>query len=127
MINSRTLAHTLISLAEKHGDERGYELFSDYLTQKNLRGLLPQVLHYIQDLEKNAQQGNILSISSRFPLSSEEIQEIKKITKATADDVIVETYVDEKVVGGFSASFDGYSYNGSLDNTLQQFKKVIAS
>ena len=125
MIDSRTLADSLIQLSKEHGEEKGLKLFSQYLTDKNLIGLLPQILHHIKQLSQQKNEDMILTISSKYELSKSEIQQIQKIAQADDTNIVVETIIDPDVIGGFSAEFRGYLYNGSLENTLSQFKKAL--
>lgn len=125
MIDSRTLAHSLMTLSQEHGEEKACKLFVEYLTNKNLLGVLPQVLHHIEQISSQKNEDMVLSISSKYELSASEIKEIRKITGADDKNITVETTLDPHLVGGFSAQFRGHLYNGSLENTLTQFKKAL--
>lgn len=124
-MNSRTFAYSLMQLAHEHGEEKAFNMFQSYLKQKNLVGILPQVLRHLHTLEEASKEENILSIRSKYELSQKDIESIKKITNASKE-TSVKTEIDPHVIGGFSASFKGYLYDGSLEHTLDQFKKALA-
>jgi F0F1-type ATP synthase delta subunit len=56
-------------------------------------------------------------------LSEGEISDIKKLTGALEADVLVHT--DESVVGGFSATYQGHIYDGSVAHQLTRLKTTL--
>ena len=123
MINSRTLAYTALSLLEKKDAEKYIDAFLTYLTEKNLTGLLAQMLEHITRLQSESSLNETLHISSRYELSDNEITEIKKITDAL--DAQVQTHIDDAVIGGFSATYKCHIYDGSLANGLTRLKGTL--
>jgi F0F1-type ATP synthase delta subunit len=123
MINSRTLAHTALILLEKENAEKHIDAFLAYLTENNLTGLLPQVQQHIERLSAQKAGDETLHIHSKHYLSEGEISDIKKLTGALEADVLVHT--DESVVGGFSATYQGHIYDGSVAHQLTRLKTTL--
>lgn len=123
MINSRTLAQTVLTLSEQENAETKIEAFFSYLTENNLTGLLPQMLEHVTRLQTQSSEGQTLHIHSRYELSDAEVEDIKKVTGAI--DADIEKHVDESVIGGFSATYNGHIYDGSLANQLVALKNVL--
>lgn len=124
MIDSRTLAKSFLELATLHGEEQAHTLFLEFLEQKNLMGLLPHILDHLKHYAKEEAQEDILHIRSRYELSSKELKLIKQLLNADASAKLV-IEQDDSVIGGFSASYRGYVYNGSLETTLMKFNHAL--
>lgn len=123
MINSRTLAHTVLTLSEQENAEKNIDAFFSYLTQNNLTGLLPQMLEHVQRLQSQASEDEVLTIYARYDLNDAEVESIQKVTGAINAEV--SQHVDESVIGGFSATYKGHIYDGSLSNQLVALKNVL--
>lgn len=123
MVDSKTLAQAVLKLASKPNAEKNIEKFIAYLAESNLQGLLPQVVAHIERITLRSAQSNTLHISSKFKLSDVDVKNIQ--TLAGAESAIVEEHVDESVIGGFSATYAGFIYDGSLENQITQFKNML--
>ncbi len=123
MVDSRTLARTVLELATKPDADERIKKFIEYLEKNNLRGLLPQVIAHVERITKQSAESNVLRIRSKFELSEADIQHIQTLTGA--ESAHIEQHIDESVIGGFSATYKGFLYDGSLDNQLTQFKNVL--
>ena len=123
MTHSRTLAQTMLTLSEKQDAEKYIDAFLTYLTEKNLTGLLPQVLQHVKRLESQSSENDTLHIYSRYELTKQEIAEVAKIAQAVDAKVI--SHIDESVVGGFSATYNGRIYDGSLAHQITQLKSLL--
>jgi F0F1-type ATP synthase delta subunit len=123
MINSRTLAHTVLTLSEEKDAEIKIDVFFEYLSKNNLTGLLPQMLEHVTRLQSQSSEDDTLHIHARYELTEEEVKNIKEVTGAVGAEV--STHVDESVIGGFSATYKGHIYDGSLANQLVALKNVL--
>ena len=124
MLNSQTLAQTLLELSRSENADAQTKQFFVYLKEKNLHGLLPQIKAQVIRLQQKADDFNTLAISSAYKLSDREIEEIITITGAPTD-VRVSTEIDPSIIGSFSARFQGKMYDGSLSNALSQMNKAL--
>lgn len=120
-MDSKVLAQTLMKLAQSKNSEKSIEQFLSYLKKKNFLGLLPKVKKHIERYEKNSSQENKLVISSKHDLSDSDIKNIISLVGADTD-VTLEIIKDEAVVGGFSATYAGNIYDGSLRNQITQLR-----
>lgn len=126
MIDSKVLAQTLMKLSKSENSEKSITAFFDYLDKKNFTGLLPQVKNHIKRFSKISSNEQTLIISSKHDVSESEIKDI--ISLAGADEnVVVEVVIDETIVGGFSATYQGNIYDGSLRNQITQLKTKLKS
>lgn len=123
MVDSRTLAQTVLELATKPDAEKRIEQFMEYLVKNNLQGLLPQVVAHIERITSRSAESNTLHIRSKFALSDADVKHIQ--TLARAESAQVEQHIDESVIGGFSATHAGFLYDGSLSNQLTRFKTML--
>lgn len=121
MIDSKNLAHTLLKITQSNNSEKATAAFFDYLKEKNLLALLPQIKKHLLRLIESSSQEKTLVISTKHELSLAEQDEIKSLVSAS-DDVRVELKKDDSVVGGFSATYDGNIYDGSLRNQVTQLR-----
>ena len=123
MISSRTLAQTALKLTQKPDAEKHINAFLDYLKVNNLIGLLPQVIAHTKRLSAQNQSDETLHVYSKYALSSQDIKDIVSTTNAT--DAPVEQHLDETVMGGFSATYKGHIYDGSLQSQVTRFKTML--
>jgi F0F1-type ATP synthase delta subunit len=123
MVDSRTLAQTVLKLATKPDAEKSIEQFMEYLTVNNLQGILPQIIAHIERITEQSAESNTLHIRSKFELSDTDVEHIQKLTGA--ESASVERHVDESIIGGFCATYKGFMYDGSLHNQLTRFKTML--
>ncbi len=124
MIDSKVLAQTLIKLSQKDDSEKSISAFFDYLKRKNFLGLLPQVKRHIEQESKHLSETQTLIITTKHDLSDAEIKKIISLVGADAD-VSVEVIKDETIVGGFSVTYQGNIYDGSLRSQITQLRKRL--
>ena len=119
MADSKILAQTLINLSQNKDAEKSIKAFFEYLEKKSFLGLLPQIKGHIQRQSKALSQIQTLTIVSKHTLSKSEISEIISLVDADVD-VDVELVLDKNIIGGFSATYNGNIYDGSLQNQIDQ-------
>ncbi len=119
MTHSKILAQTLIRLSQSENAEKLIETFFEYLKKKSFLGLLPQIKNHIQRESETLLRKQTLTISSKHTLSKLEIEEIISLVGAD-DSVDVDLILDSNIIGGFSTSYNGKIYDGSLQNQINQ-------
>ena len=119
MIDSKTLAQTLVKLSKGKDSEKSVKAFFEYLEKKNFLGLLPQVKKHLERSLQDSSQAETVVISSKHELSSPEIKEIISMIGADSN-VATEMIIDESIVGGFSVVYQRNIYDGSLRNQITQ-------
>jgi len=123
MVSSKTLAETVMLIAD--GDTKGAAVakFMTYLKEKNLLGLLPQILRHVERLSQNTAAADTLHVYTPYSLNKSDMAALVKI--ADAKGAITEEHIDESLVGGFSATYKGYIYNGSLSHQVDRFTQTL--
>ena len=105
MISSKALPETLLAIANKDTGEAGVEKFMNYLTEKNLLGLLPQILRHVERLSHSNAATDTLHIYAPYALGKSDLDELVRV--AGAQDAHKEEHIDKSLVGGFSATAHG--------------------
>jgi F0F1-type ATP synthase delta subunit len=123
MISSKTLAETVLAIAESDNDGKGVKSFMEFLGSKNLTGLLPQILHHVQRIGANSAESDTLHIYAAYKLDPTEIKKLVDI--AGAKNAAILEHIDETLIGGFSATYKGYIYNGSLSHQIDRFTQTL--
>jgi F0F1-type ATP synthase delta subunit len=124
MINSKNLAQALIKISQSENAENKINDFFKYSQKKNFLSLLPQVKKHIKKERERLLKAKTLIISSKHDISEQEKEEIISLVGAEKD-VNVEIIKDESVIGGFSATYDGNIYDGSLRNQITQLRNRL--
>lgn len=120
-MNSKKLAYILMELSQSDNAELKINSFLDYLKRKNYLTLLPQIREHILRLQNNSSTANTLVISSKHDLSQSQINEIISLVDAD-ENTRLELIKDESIIGGFSATYQGNIYDGSLQNQITQLR-----
>jgi F0F1-type ATP synthase delta subunit len=123
MVNSRTLAQTVLKMAARPYNEKLIDAFINYLKMNNLERLLPQVIGHIHCITLRQSESETLRICSKYQLSESDVQYIQSVTRA--ENAPLTQHIDETVIGGFSASYAGYLYDGSLQNQVTRLKDML--
>jgi F0F1-type ATP synthase delta subunit len=121
MNDSKVLAQTLMKISNSENADIKISGFFDYLREKNLMGLLPQIKYHIHREGNKTSAENTLIISIKHDISDSEIDDIKSLVGADMS-VSVEIIKEPSMVGGFSAIYQGNIYDGSLRNQLTQMR-----
>jgi len=123
MVDSQTLARTVLELATKPDADQHVDAFIAFLKKNNLMGMAPQVLNYINRLSAAKAEESVLHIYSKHELSDAEIANIQKVVGAT--DAPLQKHIDESVIGGFTATYNGRIYDGSLDHQVSRLSDML--
>ena len=123
MITSRTLAHTVLELGKKPDAKKQFDAFMVYLKENNLIGLLPQVLRHIHHLSLQTEEQDTVHITTRYPLTEKDRTAIAKIIGAGSNPIV--EHIDETVIGGFSATYQGNIYDGSLEHQVDKLSTML--
>lgn len=126
MTHSKVLAQTLMKISQSKDSEKLVDRFFDYLEEKNFLSLLPQIKGHLKRLLEASTQEQKLVILTKHDLSEIETKEIISLVGADKD-VPIEIIKDESIIGGFSATYHGNIYDGSLKNQITQFKTILKS
>lgn len=126
MISSKVLAQTLLKISKSKNSEKAIKVFFEYLEKKNFLALLPQIKKHLKRKEEESSQTQTLIISTKHDLSSAEVKKIISLVGAK-DNVVTEIIKDETIIGGFSATYQGNIYDGSLKNQITQLRTKLSN
>ena len=123
MITSRTLAHTVLELANKPKTDKYIEAFFEYVQQNNLEGLLPQMREHLEYLLSQQEDHNVVYIRTPYNLNEKELTHIAKTIGSESAPIV--QHLDETVIGGFSATYQGNIYEGSIDHFIDKLNTKL--
>lgn len=126
MSDSRTLAQTLVQLASHKDADTQVSEFFNYLKKNNLLEMLPQIKRHVQRIGQQNDTYHTLVITSRYPLSTADITDIKQLTGAD-ETTSVHTKLSEEVLGSFHAQYRGKRYDGSLQSAVNQMNNTLST
>ncbi len=121
-VTSKQLASALIrSLEEGTNPKTLLKNFEGFLEKNNLQTLLPNI---VKNLEREVivlDKKNTALIKVSHEVKDATVKLIEKfIDKAKSDPVKVE--IDESLIGGFKAYYQGQVFDGSVKNYLKELK-----
>lgn len=123
MISSRTLAETAIKLSRQPEAEQSMHNFLAFLSTNNFSLLIPQIVQHLKRIQERQKDDTCLHVYTAEKLSQEE--RIKLQSLVGAEDVSFTEHVDTSLIGGFSAFYDGYMYNGNLKDQVTQLQRML--
>jgi len=124
MADSKKFADAFLRLSRSHKGEHAVDKLIEYIKKKGLESLFPQIKRYITKQAETLKQSDTLFIRSKFPLEESGVNEIKKIVQAPAD-VDIKSVIDDTIIGGFSATYRGNIYDGSLRSQISQLEERL--
>ncbi|HEU4760397.1 MAG TPA: F0F1 ATP synthase subunit delta [Dehalococcoidia bacterium] len=131
----RLLESTRVSLADKASlvDQalRGVEPLALNLARLLLRrgriDLAPQIAEAFQELLDDERGISHAVVTTAVPLSQDEVRAVaEKLAQISGRQVIVETQVDESILGGLVARIGDRLIDGSTRSRLQALKRQMA-
>ncbi len=124
MIRSKELAKSIYEISKKEKLPASFfEALISELENRGLSYLLPSLekrLRFYVDRDKNLSK---LKVSFAKEPSKSSIENVQKFVGVTKDEV--ETDIDEGLLGGFIAEYDGKIYDGSLKRWIANLKKEL--
>ena len=120
------LAGKIESIANKKGITEAEVISSlaGFLKKHQMSYMLEEITETIKKDEERDLEMNTVLIHSRYKLSKESIEEIKKLIGAEKSSPIKEIQRDS-VLGGFIAEYKGQVYDASLEEQVNKFRKSL--
>jgi len=102
------------------------ERFLKFLVERRRIQYIKEIVIMYQELldeELNIARGEVITA---YPLSSEEKKELEEVLKEyLKKEVILESKVDEEIIGGIKIKIGDLIFDGSLKTQLGKFKEII--
>ena len=102
------------------------ERFLKLLVERRRIQYIKEIVAMYQELldeELNIARGEVITA---YPLSSEEKKELEEVLKEyLKKEVILESKVDEEIIGGIKIKIGDLIFDGSLKTQLGKFKEII--
>jgi len=102
------------------------ERFLKLLVERRRIQYIKEIVTMYQELldeELNIARGEVITA---YPLSSEEKKELEEVLKEyLKKEVILESKVDEEIIGGIKIKIGDLIFDGSLKTQLGKFKEII--
>lgn len=97
------------------------------LLRRNRTALGPQVAEAFEELLDAAKGVSHATVTSAVELSSDDLQSVeKRLKELTGGNVVVETAVDESILGGLVVRIGDRLIDGSTKSKLQALKQQLA-
>ena len=127
MLRSRDIARTLVDevLARPEKEAEILETLSRFLASKNLLGIAPQITEAIEKERLSRQKNDALIIQSAGELSSVQLGKVREFVGANKD-VEIKVSVDETLVSGFVARYQGKRYDATGKEYLYTLETTLA-
>lgn len=110
----------LVSLSQKHGDEKAVNALTTFLKKSHLLPLMPAVLSFLKKKSEEEGKRDTLMITSATDLHEGVVDRISDLAHkdlGTIPGPIILT-VDKSLVGGFVAVYKGKVFDGSVETML---------
>ena len=125
MISAKNLASVLLEISkESRPTEKVMSSFYNFLEKNRLYYLLPQVLSYLENLQKKETRFKTLEIVSGLPIDKETSDNIVKTLKIERASLIKKD-TDPEIIGGFIATYKGFIYDASLRRQINLLKAKL--
>ncbi|MEX0933324.1 MAG: F0F1 ATP synthase subunit delta [Candidatus Paceibacterota bacterium] len=122
MHTSKSIARALL-LALRRGEDPVLlaTRVKDTFLGTSYESYLPQIVVYLEKMSETERKEHLCRIKSSGELSDKEVALIREIFGATSAELIIE----KKLIGGFSAEYEGFLYDASIKNRLTLLKEAI--
>lgn len=125
-ISALQLAESLIRAVSR--DEKNESAivknFVQYLEEKHLLGLLPNVVAHMKRKEHEARLARSVQVTVAHELDGDGIEKIKQYVGASSDTEVIVT-IDESVTGGFVAQYSNKIFDGTVKNQLSKAENIL--
>lgn len=127
--NTRVPAADKLQLVEKalEGADPLVVNLARLLLRRHRTALGPQVAEAFQELLDAARGVSHATVTSAVPLTEDDMQSVeKRLKELTGGEVVVETEVDESILGGMIVRIGDRLIDGSTKSRLQALKRELA-
>ena len=95
----------------------------EFLIHKNRLGIIEDIVADLVELFNKLNNIELIKIFSAFELSQEDIEKIKnKVGEKLGKKIMAETYLSQKLIGGFKIQVKDQVYDFSILSQLEQLK-----
>ncbi len=114
------ITSALVSLSEKHGNEKAAVALTAFLKKSHLLPLMPAVLGFLKKKAEEEGKRDTLAITSATNLSENIVDRISDLVHRDLGTIpgSVSVTVDKSLVGGFVAVYKGKVFDGSVETML---------
>lgn len=114
------ITDALVSLSEKHGNEKAVSALTVFLKKSHLLSLMPAVLGFLKKKAEEEGKRYTLMITSATDLSENVVDRISDLAHKDLGTIpaSVSLVVDKGLVGGFVAVYKGKVFDGSVETML---------
>ena len=124
-MKARDIAKELYKQKDSVDDTAGFvDAFNAYVAEKGLEHILPGVLHHFEILAKKDREENDLKIT--FATTPTE-QSVKTVTDYMSAETEPQIVIDESVLGGFLAEYNGGSVDATSATYIKNLKQNLLS
>lgn len=127
--NTRVPGADKLQLIEKslEGADQLVTNLARILLRRNRTALGPQIAEAFQELVDEARGVSHATVTSAVPLTEDDVQSVEqRLKEITGGDVVVETEVDERILGGMIVRIGDRLIDGSTKSKLQALKRQLA-
>lgn len=97
------------------------------LMRRNRTVLGPQIAEAFQELVDEAKGISHATVTSAVPLTQDDVRSVeKRLKELSGGDVVVETEIDESILGGMIVRIGDRLIDGSTKSKLQALKRQLA-
>lgn len=114
------ITSALMSLSEKHGNEKAVGALTAFLKKSHLLPLMPAVLGLLKKKAEEEGKRDTLVITSATDLQENVVDRISDLAHKDLGTIpgSVHLTVDKSLVGGFVAVYKGKVFDGSVETML---------
>lgn len=114
------ITSALMSLSEKHGNEKAVGALTAFLKKSHLLPLMPAVLGLLKKKAEEEGKRDTLVITSATDLQENVVDRISDLAHKDLGTIpgSVSLTVDKSLVGGFVAVYKGKVFDGSVETML---------
>jgi len=128
MIKAQSLAKFLYNSLQANPSEADkiMKYFLEFVDEKKLIALLPRVVIFLAKFQKSAMNAKTLKITLQQEHSKSVIDVIKQKVNSPAS-TPTQVIIDDKIKGGFIASFNDVIYDASVATQLENARRKLTS
>ncbi len=125
MYTSKNIAISLLALLDEgHEEKKVLHDFIQFVERHKLESQLPEIVRHMEKINAEEKNFNQVSVETAHPTNKDILHKIRDHIKAPHD-TVVENTVNENVIGGFIARYQGVEYDTSLKTKLRKLKEHL--